>query len=106
MADYPSNWGEIAASVKEAAFRRCENCGHPDSFPGRVLTVHHLDGDKSNCEDWNLVAMCQRCHLSVQAKYRVGQLALPGIERPAWMTKRGLGRERSRAGRRESNSGA
>ncbi|GAH88897.1 unnamed protein product, partial [marine sediment metagenome] len=28
-----------------------------------MLTVHHLDGNKANCEDWNLAALCQRCHL-------------------------------------------
>jgi hypothetical protein len=34
----------------------------------RVLTVHHLDGDKANCRWWNLLACCQRCHLELQAK--------------------------------------
>lgn len=32
----------------------------------RILTVHHLDGDKANCEWWNLLSLCQRCHLQVQ----------------------------------------
>lgn len=32
----------------------------------RILTVHHLDGDKANCAWWNLLALCQRCHLTVQ----------------------------------------
>lgn len=32
----------------------------------RILTVHHLDGDKANCRWWNLVSLCQRCHLRVQ----------------------------------------
>lgn len=34
----------------------------------RILTVHHLDGDKANCRWWNLAALCQRCHLEIQAK--------------------------------------
>lgn len=34
----------------------------------RILTVHHLDGNKSNCEWWNLLAICQRCHLRTQAR--------------------------------------
>lgn len=33
-----------------------------------MLTVHHLDLDKANCRWWNLAALCQRCHLSVQAR--------------------------------------
>jgi hypothetical protein len=34
----------------------------------RILTVHHMDGDKSNCEWWNLLALCQRCHLTIQTR--------------------------------------
>jgi hypothetical protein len=34
----------------------------------RILTVHHLDGDKGNLRWWNLAALCQRCHLEIQAK--------------------------------------
>lgn len=34
----------------------------------RVLTVHHLDGDKANLRWWNLAALCQRCHLQIQGK--------------------------------------
>lgn len=33
-----------------------------------MLTVHHLDLDKSNCAWWNILPLCQRCHLHVQAK--------------------------------------
>jgi hypothetical protein len=34
----------------------------------RILTVHHLNGIKHDCRWWNLVALCQRCHLTIQAK--------------------------------------
>lgn len=34
----------------------------------RILTVHHLDEDKANCRWWNLVALCQRCHLRMQRR--------------------------------------
>ena len=34
----------------------------------RILTVHHLDEDKANCRWWNLVALCQRCHLRMQKR--------------------------------------
>lgn len=33
-----------------------------------MLTVHHMDGDKSNCQWFNLLALCQVCHLSFQAR--------------------------------------
>lgn len=41
---------------------------YKDRQKQRVLTVHHLDGDKSNLAWWNLVALCQVCHLIIQAK--------------------------------------
>jgi hypothetical protein len=36
----------------------------------RILTVHHLDGNKANCSWWNLLALCQRCHLTVQGNVK------------------------------------
>jgi hypothetical protein len=30
--------------------------------------VHHFDGNKSNNAWWNLMALCQRCHLSIQGR--------------------------------------
>lgn len=37
----------------------------------RILTVHHLDGDKTNCEWWNIPPLCQRCHLTIQGKVKM-----------------------------------
>jgi hypothetical protein len=41
----------------------------------RILTVHHLTGcwgktheAKADCRWWNLLALCQRCHLQIQGK--------------------------------------
>lgn len=51
------------------AGNKCIRCGHPnDVNTGHVLTTHHFDGDKSNDAWWNLLALCQRCHLKIQAK--------------------------------------
>lgn len=67
--EYPSDWAQIAKKVKDEAGWKCIRCGHEHDFEsGHVLTVHHFDGDKSNCRWWNLLALCQRCHLSIQAK--------------------------------------
>lgn len=40
----------------------------------RVLTVHHLTGEKADCRWWNLAALCQRCHLYVQGRVRMDQV--------------------------------
>lgn len=89
--DYPDNWKEIAEAAKAAVNYRCVRCGHrhsppsdpqpcdrhcdPDRHPGglndgrqRVLTIHHADGDKGNSQWWNLLPLCQVCHLAIQAK--------------------------------------
>jgi len=65
--EYPENWKEIATRIKEKAGWKCERCGHKHEVEtGYVLTVHHLVPEKSLCEDWNLAALCQRCHLKMQ----------------------------------------
>lgn len=67
--EYPPDWPEIAQATKDAAGWCCVRCGHPhDTAAGYMLTVHHLDLNKSNCAWWNLAALCQRCHLRIQAK--------------------------------------
>ncbi len=69
VGEYPADWEAVAKAVKDAAGWRCVRCDHPHEVEtGYVLTVHHLDLDPSNCHWWNLVALCQRCHLKVQAK--------------------------------------
>lgn len=52
-----------------ALVKECElHGGDGPCAEWRILTVHHMDGDKSNCEWWNLLALCQRCHLTVQTR--------------------------------------
>lgn len=67
--EYPSEWPAIAKLVKDDANWQCVRCDYPhDVASGHCLTVHHFDGNKSNCDRWNLMALCQRCHLSIQAR--------------------------------------
>ena len=72
---YPDNWDEIARQVKDAAGWTCIRCGHvhaPDE--GYTLTVHHLDMNPANCAWWNLLAVCQKCHLHIQARVVLEQV--------------------------------
>jgi len=69
IGGYPNNWPEIAKGVKDEAHWRCVRCGHlHNALKGYCLTVHHLDLNPANCEWWNTPALCQRCHLQIQAK--------------------------------------
>lgn len=80
MSTYPEDWPKIANRIKEKAGWTCERCHRDNDFAsGYVLTVHHLDGNKANCEDWNLAALCQRCHLAIQGRIKMDQLFMEGI---------------------------
>lgn len=69
QGEYPANRAELHDRVRAEAGGKCIRCGHPDDVStGHVLTVHHFDGNKSNNEWWNLMALCQRCHLRVQGR--------------------------------------
>ncbi|HDD36640.1 hypothetical protein DRN34_03175 [Thermococci archaeon] len=86
---YPENWDEIAREIKERAGWKCENCGHPhDPENGYCLTVHHLDGNPANCRYSNLVALCQRCHLAIQAWFNPKQKRIFTLK--DWIIKRNL----------------
>lgn len=66
---YTHDWKAIAQRVKDEAGWKCVRCQHDhDPKSGYCLTVHHLDGNKSNMEWYNLAALCQRCHLSIQGR--------------------------------------
>jgi 5-methylcytosine-specific restriction endonuclease McrA len=65
--DYNPDGKEKRRQAREAAGNKCIRCGSP-SVPGKILTTHHFDGDKSNDVWWNLLALCQVCHLHIQGK--------------------------------------
>lgn len=72
---YPANWHEISKRIRGRANNRCEFCGavnyqpHPITHSKVILTVAHLDHNPQNCADSNLKALCQRCHLTYDAKH-------------------------------------
>jgi hypothetical protein len=65
--DYNADGKAKRREARESVGNKCVRCGSP-SVPGRILTTHHMDGDKSNDQWWNLLPLCQVCHLQVQAK--------------------------------------
>lgn len=81
--EYPSNWDEIAQATKREAGNKCVRCHHKhDIEAGYMLTVHHIDLNKSNCEWWNLAALCQRCHLTIQGKVIIERMFM--FEHSEW----------------------
>lgn len=95
-ARYPKDWPEISRRIRfNRAGGRCEcdgRCGwllcgtwsdnghrvvcraengrpHPQTGSLVVLTVAHLDHTPENCDDDNLMAMCQGCHLNYDREH-------------------------------------
>lgn len=80
---YPANWKKIAQAVKDEASWQCVRCEHVHDIENSfMLTVHHLDLNKSNCAWWNIPALCQRCHLSIQGKVIMERLYM--FEHSEW----------------------
>ena len=58
----PHYLGNVVVVVDRCGARNREP--HPVTGSRVVLTVAHLDHTPENCDEGNLKAMCQRCHLS------------------------------------------
>jgi hypothetical protein len=82
-ARYPKNWPAISLAIRHRAEWQCEQvdaygvrCGavhgepHPVTGSKVILTVAHLDHIPENCDEGNLLAMCQRCHNAYDAPMR------------------------------------
>jgi 5-methylcytosine-specific restriction endonuclease McrA len=80
--DYNPDGKEKRRQARQEAGNKCVRCGSP-SVPGRILTTHHFDGDKSNDAWWNLLALCQVCHLQIQSKVDPEQPYF--FEHSAWL---------------------
>ena len=92
--DYPHDWYTISFEIR--AYRakwKCEgspaypDCrarnGEPHPVTGSkvFLTTAHLDHDTMNGDPKNLRAMCQRCHLTYDAKYHAMNAAITRRQR-------------------------
>lgn len=84
--EYPPDWTERAREIKEAAGWKCERCSAThDLANNKMMTVHHLDGRKDNCEDYNLACLCRACHLKMHHLFCPEQtLMFPAA---AWLQK-------------------
>jgi 5-methylcytosine-specific restriction endonuclease McrA len=108
--EYPPEWKTklIQQKLAERFEYTCEHCLTPiNPETGETIgkkrrdgkehfiAVHHIDGDKSNCEWTNLLYVCQACHLEIQGRWTPGQkVPLKWLEQfdgpPPWMLIRQL----------------
>lgn len=106
--DYPPEWhtGTIQARIRAQAGHTCEICGlHFDPLTNMAVDqrseegypvfghVHHLDHYPPNCDDSNLIFLCQVCHIRLHGLgWKPGD-ELPvswGNEPPPWILRRNL----------------
>lgn len=70
---YPSIQPMSYKEARELADERSIESHACDAYPVKfiviVLTVAHLDHDVTNNSFFNLMAMCQKCHLAYDKKY-------------------------------------
>jgi hypothetical protein len=70
---YTEDWGAISAEKRARAQYRCERCGIGLTEKKKLLHVHHLDHNRLNNEDWNLLAVCVLCHSTFQKHHHLLQ---------------------------------
>lgn len=70
---YPIEFNqELRQKIKERDDYTCQNCGLTEEEHlmvwGRILSVHHIDYNKKNSQENNLITLCESCHK--RANYR------------------------------------
>jgi 5-methylcytosine-specific restriction endonuclease McrA len=60
---------ELKESIRKRDNYTCQNCGMTEEehliVTGRVLHIHHIDYNKKNCKEDNLITLCQGCNSKV-----------------------------------------
>jgi hypothetical protein len=62
---YPAEFNEeLKESIRERDNRICQmpGCGKTEAENGRNLDVHHIDCNRINCSEENLISLCFDCH--------------------------------------------
>ncbi len=62
---YPKQFTkQLKEKIKDRDGHQCQGCG-ADSKEA-ILAVHHIDSDKNNCSEENLITTCQKCNNSAK----------------------------------------
>lgn len=59
---YPSNWKDISRKYRSSKNYRCEKCRLSLKQNQSLLHSHHKNGNKYECDESNLQALCEDCH--------------------------------------------
>jgi hypothetical protein len=79
---YPVEWNEqLRESIRERDGRVCQmpGCGKTEEENGEKLHIHHIDYDKSNLDEYNLISLCMPCHMTTNGNRRYWKLIFERI---------------------------
>jgi hypothetical protein len=54
--------GDLKRSIRERDNFTCQECGVEENKNQKKLSIHHIDYDKENCSESNLISLCKPCH--------------------------------------------
>lgn len=60
---YPDNWEHVSELHRKLCHYQCERCGKDCSHDHKLLHVHHINGNKQDLRQINLIALCRECHI-------------------------------------------
>ena len=65
--EYPIEFFRIKPQIRKRDNYTCQECGTQLNKKSRLLHVHHVDYDKKNNTEENLICLCHKCN--IQANY-------------------------------------
>ena len=68
---YSPNWNQISHRYKETRNWECEECGVNLGDKRKFLHVHHINGQKYDNNDKNLLSLCIRCHANKPQHHQI-----------------------------------
>lgn len=60
--NYSDLFYNIINKIRQRDNYLCQLCDKTEEKNGRKLDVHHIDYNKENCKEENLISLCQVCH--------------------------------------------
>jgi mannose-6-phosphate isomerase-like protein (cupin superfamily) len=85
---YPREFRKIKPIIKNRDGHKCIMCDSNDN-----LEVHHINYDKQDCGDSNLVTLCKRCHTLTHHERSFWEQVFTGLNSGCKIVKKGWGLE-------------
>jgi len=80
LKPYPTKFNyELRSYIRNRDYYICMMCKLPESTFNRNLDVHHIDYDKENCKEDNLISLCQNCHQHTNGNRNYWEIILQGL---------------------------